>query len=51
MLSDRIYILSGKPGTIAAELRIEPERPRSMDFALSGAFLEYKKKILSLLEN
>ena len=51
LLSDRIYILSGKPGTIAAELRIEPERPRSMDFALSGAFLEYKKKILSLLEN
>ena len=51
LLSDRIYILSGKPGTIAAELRIESERPRSMDFALSGAFLEYKKKILSLLEN
>ena len=51
LLSDRIYILSGKPGTIAAELRIEPERPRSMDFALSGAFLEYKNKILSLLEN
>ena len=50
LLSDRIYILSGRPGTITTELTVQPPRPRSMDFALSGAFLEYKKQILALLE-
>lgn len=51
LLSDRIYVLAGQPGRIAAELTIEPPRPRALDFSLSGAFLEYKKKILSLLES
>ena len=50
LLSDRIYILSGRPGTITTELTVQPPRPRSMDFALSGQFLEYKKQILALLE-
>ena len=50
LLSDRIYILAGSPGRIAAELAIQPPRPRGMDYSLSGEFLEYKKQILSLLE-
>ena len=49
LLSDRIYILAGSPGCIAAELTIQPSRPRTVDFALSGVFLDYKKQILSLL--
>ena len=50
LLSDRIYILSGRPGAIAAELTVSPSRPRSMDFGLSAEFLAYKKQILALLD-
>lgn len=49
LLSDRIYILGGKPGEIIAELKIEQERPRSADFALTADFSEYKRQILKLL--
>lgn len=48
-LSDRIYILSGKPGTIKGELIIDKPRPRNKDFPLSEEFLNYKKQILELL--
>lgn len=50
LLSDRIYILSGKPGTISAELTISPPRPRDLSFGVSPEFLSYKKEILSLLD-
>ena len=49
LLSDRIYILSGKPGRITAELEIQPPKPRSNDFLLTQSFLEYKRKIIGLL--
>ena len=46
-LSDRIYILKGRPCNVAKELKIE----KTEDFYLSTDFLEYKKEILSLLAN
>ncbi len=49
LLSDRIYILAGRPGRIRAELRVDPPRPRDLSFTLEENFLEYKKEILSLL--
>ena len=49
LLSDRIYILTGSPGRILDELRIFPERSKRRDFALTAAFLEYKKQILEKL--
>lgn len=49
MLSDRIYILSGSPAEISAELIIEEPKPRNGDFLLSDAFLEYKRRIKHLL--
>ena len=49
LLSDRIYLLSGNPGQIAGEIIIEEPRPRRDDFNLTDKFLEYKRKILSLL--
>lgn len=49
LLSDRIYLLTGKPGTITAEIVIQEPKPRRADFNLTEEFLEYKKKILSLL--
>jgi ABC-type nitrate/sulfonate/bicarbonate transport system ATPase subunit len=49
LLSDRIYLLSGQPGRITAELRIREPKPRRADFNLTPEFLEYKRQILSLL--
>ena len=47
LLSDRVYILSGKPGTISAEVRIDT--PKTDDFNLTDAFLVYKRKIIAAM--
>lgn len=49
LLSDRIYLLAGQPGRIAAEWTIDEAKPRGEAFLLSGNFLEYKKRILECL--
>ena len=49
LLSDRIYILNGTPGTIKDEIVIQERKPRAEDFALSEEFLEYKRRIISKL--
>lgn len=47
LLSDRIYLLSGKPGTITDEIVIDEPKPRRKDFNLSEEFLRYKREIIS----
>ena len=49
LLSDRIYILGGNPGSIKKEIIIDEEKPRNKDFNLTERFLEYKKDIISML--
>ena len=49
LLSDRIYLLSGSPGIITAEIVIREPKPRSADFNLTPEFLSYKRQILELL--
>lgn len=49
LLSDRIYLMTGRPGEIGSEISIRPERTKRKDFTLSQEFLEYKKTILSIL--
>ena len=49
LLSDRIYLLSGTPGKITTEIIIGEPKPRRNDFNLTPDFLEYKRKILSML--
>ena len=49
LLSDRICLLTGQPGTVSHVLTIDEPKPRGEDFALSARFLEYKKYILSCL--
>ena len=39
LLSDRIYILNGTPGTIKDEIVIQERKPRAADFALSEELL------------
>ncbi len=49
LLSDRIYLLSGKPGQITDEIIIKEPKPRSKDFMLTKEFLDYKRQILAKL--
>ena len=49
LLSDRIYLLTGKPGRITEELVITQPKPRDPDFNLTPEFLAYKKWILERL--
>ena len=49
ILSDRIYLLTGNPGTITAELVIREPKPRRQDFNLTPEFLQYKRQILEQL--
>ncbi len=46
LLSDRIYILAGSPGTIAAEIIIDRDKAGTEEFLLSEDFLHYKRQIL-----
>lgn len=45
LLSDRIYILSGKPGKITDEIKIDLPKPRSNALLLTNEFITYKKMI------
>ncbi len=49
-LSDRIYMMTGKPGKITKEIIIRTPKPRSREFIVSEQFVEYKKQILNILE-
>lgn len=50
LLSDRIYIMTGKPGRITEEICITNSKPRGKDFLVSDDFIKYKKQVLSILE-
>lgn len=45
LLSDRIYIMSGNPAGISAELVVEEPKPRNGEFLLSDPFMDYKRRI------
>ncbi len=49
LLSDRIYILKGRPAKVSAEIEICEQKPRNGDFLLSEEFLKYKREIKALL--
>ena len=51
LLSDRIYLLTGKQGQITKEIVIKEKKPRGKDFNLSEEFLQYKRDIIHHLEN
>ena len=49
LLSDRIYLMTGTPGKITHELHINPARSLRKEFNLTQEFLEYKRRIISIL--
>lgn len=50
LLSDRIYLLTGSPGEITHEVVIREPKPRRADFNLTEEFLQYKRRILEIIE-
>ncbi len=49
LLSDRIYIMTGKPGQITTEIEIKEKKPRKENFNLTEEFLNYKRMIVEKL--
>lgn len=49
LLSDRIYIMGKKPGTIVKEIILDKNVNYYDDFSLTDDFLKYKKEILEFL--
>ena len=47
--SDRILILSGRPGKITHRITVAEPKPRRRDFNLTPAFLDYKKQVIDAL--
>jgi ABC-type nitrate/sulfonate/bicarbonate transport system ATPase subunit len=48
-LSDRVYVLSARPGRVALTLDIPFPRPRSLELAASGEFAALKQQVLAPL--
>ncbi|HEX5466140.1 MAG TPA: ABC transporter ATP-binding protein [Candidatus Limnocylindrales bacterium] len=50
LLSDRVVVLSARPGRIVAEVAIDLPRPRRGDVRVSPEFLRYEAKLRSYIE-
>lgn len=50
LLSDRIYLLGGRPATFTGEIVIREPKPRRADFHLTEEFLAYKRTVSEFLK-
>jgi NitT/TauT family transport system ATP-binding protein len=48
-LSDRVYCMTARPGTIKAEITIPLERPRHQSMMMSSEFLGLRRGLMSLI--
>jgi NitT/TauT family transport system ATP-binding protein len=48
-LSDRVFVMTARPGKIKAEIDIPLGRPRRYELKSTGAFLDLKKQALALI--
>jgi NitT/TauT family transport system ATP-binding protein len=48
-VSDRVFIMTARPGKIKAEIDIPLDRPRSYEIKATEAFLNLKKQALTLI--
>jgi len=48
-LSDRVFVMTARPGRIKAEIDIPLERPRSYELKSTEAFLNLKRQALTLI--
>jgi ABC-type nitrate/sulfonate/bicarbonate transport system ATPase subunit len=49
-LSDRVYVMSGRPGRITLDVEVDLPRPRRAEVTMEPEFLELKQKLLKPLE-
>jgi NitT/TauT family transport system ATP-binding protein len=48
-LSDRVYVMTARPGRIKAEIEIPLPRPRTPDMALSPEYMQIKQQLRDLI--
>jgi len=48
-LSDRVYCMTARPGSIKAEISIPLERPRQQSMMMSSEFLALRRGLMSLI--
>ena len=51
LLSDRVYVLSPRPGRVIGRVEIEIERPRALDSLNDERFAHYRKLLLDTLRS
>ncbi len=49
-LSDRVLVMSKRPGNIVEDIPIKFQRPREREMLYSSTFLEYKEHLMDVLE-
>jgi NitT/TauT family transport system ATP-binding protein len=50
ILSDRLIVMSARPGRVKASYRNDLPRPRTMDVQLTDRFLELKREVWDLVQ-
>ena len=50
-LSDRVVVLTGRPGTVAADIAIDAPRPRGIETLTTTDFIDLKRQALELLHH
>ncbi len=50
LLSDRVYVMTARPGTIKAEIRVDLPRPRQVEMETAPEFLTLRKQLLDLIK-
>ena len=49
-LSDRVYVMSGRPGRVVLRLEVDLPRPRRQEITMSEDFLALKRQLIEPLE-
>ncbi|GBF73463.1 hypothetical protein PA598K_01754 [Paenibacillus sp. 598K] len=50
-LSDRVLVMSPRPGSVVRDIPIELERPRGMNTRMDARFLEYVREIRGVFQS
>ena len=50
ILSDRVYVLGGRPGFVKSVIPVNISRPRSLAITEQTDFLKLKKQVINLLK-
>jgi ABC-type nitrate/sulfonate/bicarbonate transport system ATPase subunit len=48
-LSDRVYVMTARPGRVKAQIDVDLERPRYYDMQITPPFIALKRRIMALI--